>query len=107
MAYYNPVWGGINKAKKQIYINQGGIGAYETAAYLNSSATTTDMIGATNHEELQPFSKNHISGLDPDDRKSYKYAILTIQKDEMFKHGMKQIYSINVLGATYLRIYKR
>jgi 4-amino-4-deoxy-L-arabinose transferase-like glycosyltransferase len=107
MAYYSPVWGGINKAKKKIYINQGGIGAYEIASFLNSKdLTPADKIGATNLE-LQAFSKYFIHALDPDARKTYRYVVLTLQKDDDFKHGMTQVYSINVLGDTYFRVYKR
>ena len=36
MAYYNPLWGGIKKAKDEIYLNQGGIGVFEIAEYLHS-----------------------------------------------------------------------
>ncbi len=107
MAYYNPVWGGINKAKKKIYINQGGIGAYEIASFLNSKdLTEADKIGATNLE-LQAFSKYFIHALDPDVRKTYRYVVLTLQKDDDFKHGMTLVYTVKVLGETYFRVYER
>ena len=107
LAYYDPIWGGINKAKKQIYINQGGIGGYEIASFLNTRILTADnKIGATNRE-FKYFSKYPIQGLDYNKRKTYKYAVLTLQKDGGFKSGMDLVYTLKVLGEPYLKVYER
>lgn len=105
-AYYNPFWGGIREAKNEIYINQGGVGAYEIALYLNShEVKTNDLIGATNLKEIRPFLKYPITTLDESRRKLYRYVVLTIQRDRVFKNGRDLVKSIKVLGTTYIEVY--
>jgi 4-amino-4-deoxy-L-arabinose transferase-like glycosyltransferase len=107
-AYYNPVWGGLREAKNEIYINQGGIGAIEIARYLNSiEMTSLDKVGASNFEELRWFSKYPILSLEFSKRKEYKFEVIPLQKDQILKKDMNQIYTLRVLEDTYWRIYTR
>ena len=108
MAYYNHVWGGINKAKKQIYLNQGGIGYFELAAYLNSLNIPSDtIIGATNDTELEKLVRYPVTAPQPKKRKEYKLVVLPLQKDALYKSSRKLAYKLNIQGQNYWNVYYR
>jgi hypothetical protein len=104
-AYYNPVWGGLSTARNEMYINQGGIGAYEVAQYINASDVDPgDRLGATNYKEIQVFLKYKIGGFDNQKMGKYKFVVLTMQRDRQFKKGTETVKAINILGNDYLII---
>jgi 4-amino-4-deoxy-L-arabinose transferase-like glycosyltransferase len=108
MAYYNLVWGGINKAKKQIYLNQGGIGLFDVASYLNGlELPESTVVAATNNTELRGLIKYRTSSPQPEKKKEYKLVVLPLQKDLIFKNGRKPAYKFSIQGQTYWDVYYR
>ncbi len=107
-AYYNPFLGGLESARDEMYLNQGGIGVYEMAQYLNSSDIgETDLIGATNYEEIGVFSKHKVEGFSNDKMDEYDYVILTMQRDRQFKQDRETVKLIKIFGSDYLRISRK
>jgi len=105
-AFYNPLYGGIQKARYEIYLNPGGTGAFEVAKYLNSkNLLADDLIGTTQRTEFAFFSKYQIKGLHYSRMKEYKYVLLTLQVGQNFRGKRDLKYGIEILGSPYLRLY--
>jgi len=105
-AFYNPIYGGINKARTEIYLNPGGIGAIELMEFINlQNVSDTDLIGTTQRNEYSFFSKYKIQKLEYSNMKTYKYVILTLQKATNFREKRELKYSIKILGSDYVRIF--
>lgn len=108
MAYYNHTWGGLSKAKKQMYLNQGGIGYFEVARFINAQDLPPDtVIGATSDTPLKYLIKYRVTQPQPEKRKLYKLVVLPLQQDEQFKHGRKAAYTFKIQGQDYWRVYYR
>ena len=105
-AFYNPLYGGIQKARYEIYLNPGGTGAFEVAKYLNSkNLLADDLIGTTQRTEFAFFSKHPVIGLDYSKIKNYRYVLLTLQVGQNFRGKRDLKYGIEILGSPYLRLY--
>ncbi len=108
IAYYNHVWGGITKAKKEIYLNQSGIGYFELANYLNSlNLPAGTLIGATSTAGMKVLVKYNIHSLQPNRRKEYKLVIIPLQQDALFKSGRKVAYQFKIQNQEYWDVYYR
>lgn len=108
MAYYNHAWGGIRKAKKEIYLNQGGIGYFEIAEFINNQDLPLDtVIGATSDTPLRYICKFRTSQPQPENRKLYKLVVLPLQQDDQFRHGRKLALRFDIQGQEYWRVYYR
>jgi len=108
MAYYNHIWGGLSKAKKQIYLNQGGIGYFEVANFINTQDLPSDtIIGATSDTPLKYLIKYRVTQPQPENRKLYKIVVLPLQQDDQFKHGRKLAHTFKIQGNEYWRVYYR
>lgn len=108
MAYYNHVWGGIRRAKKQIYLNQGGIGYFEIAKFINNQDLPLDtLVGATNDTPLRYICKFPAAQPQPSKRKLYKLVVLPLQQDDQFRNGRKLAFRFDVQGQEYWRVYYR
>ncbi|HOS88693.1 MAG TPA: glycosyltransferase family 39 protein [bacterium] len=106
MAYYNHLWGGIRKAKNQIYLNQGGIGVFEIAGYLHSlNLPENPKIAVSNERELSVVTKYHVTAPNPADRKSYDLIIVPLQKDGIYKNGRKTVKIFKIQGQSYWKVY--
>jgi 4-amino-4-deoxy-L-arabinose transferase-like glycosyltransferase len=105
-AYYNHLWGGISKARYEIYLNQAGIGAFDIATYLNDmNLPEGTVIGATNERELQKALKYKVIGLYPAQRKDYDFVIVALQNDGTFKKGRVTTKVFNIQNQNYWKIY--
>jgi len=105
-AYYNPIYGGVGSARNQLYLNPGGIGAFEVARYLNQqNIGPEDFIGTSQRTEFAFFSKHPVIGLDYSKMKKYKYVLLIPQVGQNFRGSRELKYKIEIFGSPYLRLY--
>jgi hypothetical protein len=106
MAYYNPLWGGIKKAKDEIYLNQGGIGVFEIAEYLHSlNLPENTEIAARSIRELTAVTKYSIRKPNLDRIDMYDLVILPLQRDLLFKKGRKNIKVFKIQNQDYWKVY--
>lgn len=105
-AYYNHFFGGINTAKKEMYINQGGIGVFEIAEYLEKiNLPQNARISATNERELQKVSRYKIEPPYPHLKKEYDLVITPLQRDAYFKWKKKIIKTFKIQGQDYWYVF--
>jgi len=106
MAYYNHLWGGIDKARYEIYLNQGGIGVFEIASYLDSMTLPPNpKIAASNERELQKVLRYNISAPEPYKRKEYDIVIVPLQMDSIYKKGRKTVKVFKIQGQNYWKVF--
>jgi hypothetical protein len=105
-AYYNHILGGIDSAKKEMYINQGGIGVFEIAGYIDElNFSYPPRISATNERELQKVSKFKIEPPHPHLKKEYDLVITPLQRDAYFQWKKKIIKIFKIQGQDYWYIF--
>ena len=105
-AYYNHFLGGINTAKKEMYINQGGIGVFEIAKYIEEiHFQNPPRISATNERELQKVSKYKVEPPYPHLKKEYDLVITPLQRDAYFEWKKKIIKVFKIQGQDYWYVF--
>lgn len=105
-AYYNHVLGGIDSAKKEMYINQGGIGVFEIAKYIEEiHFQNPPRISATNERELQKVSKYKVEPPYPHLKKEYDLVITPLQRDAYFEWKKKIIKVFKIQGQDYWYVF--
>ena len=105
--YYNPLLGGINKAKNILYINQGGIAYFEVINFLKTqNLSNNDKIGIYNKDEFIPAFETKIYGLGPLDYKVKTYRIPTIARGKEFTKNSTKIFKVYVGNEPFWEIYK-
>jgi hypothetical protein len=105
-AYYNHMLGGIKYAQKEMYINQGGIGAFEISEYLDSLVLTdSSRIAVTNERELQKVTKYHLEPPYPNLKDEYDIVIVPLQKDGFFEWKKEIVKTFDIQGQVYWRVY--
>ncbi|MEK7595145.1 MAG: hypothetical protein AAB443_00935 [Patescibacteria group bacterium] len=106
--FYSPFFGGINQAKKVLYLNSGGTGMREIAEYLNLlNLPVTTRVGYFNPETLQPWTPLRVDNLRVEEKKKYDFIIIPDQRGKEFTQGYNLVYSYRVDTLRYLRVYKR
>jgi hypothetical protein len=107
-AYYNHLWGGINKARYEIYLNQGGIAVFEVADYIESlQLPERPRIAATHETELESVLQYNVSTPDPGKLGEYDVVVVPLQRDRVFKKGMNRTEIIKIQNQNYWKIYTK
>lgn len=105
-AYYNHALGGIDSAKKEMYINQGGIGVFEIAKYIEGlNFSYPPRIAATNERELQKVTKYKIEAPYPHLKKEYDLVITPLQRDAYFEWKKRIIKTFKIQGQDYWYVF--
>ena len=106
LAYYSHLFGGINYAQREMYINQGGIGVFEIADYLESLNLPGDSrVAATNGRELQKVTKYNVEAPFPHMKKEYDLVIVPLQQDGFFEWKDKVVKTFYIQNQKYWRVY--
>jgi len=106
LAYYNHVLGGIDRAQKEMYLNQGGIGVFEISEYLDSlKLSDNTRIAVTNERELQKVTKYQLEPPYPHLKDEYDLVIVPLQKDGFFEWKRNIIKTFDIQNQVYWRIY--
>ncbi len=108
MAYYNDFFGGIPEAEKVIYLNQGGIAAYEINSFLNTLNLPDDpQIAIRSKKEVRRVSKYELHYPDVLKIGTYDVAVVPLQRDNEFKKNLDAEHVIKIKGYDYWKIYFR
>jgi hypothetical protein len=108
MAYYNDFFGGIPEAEKVIYLNQGGIAAYEINSFLNTLNLPDDpQIAIRSKKEVRRVSKYELHYPDVLKIGTYDVVVVPLQRDNEFKKNLDAEHVIKIKGYDYWKIYFR